>query len=177
MEWYPTREEAEARLAEFDEGDFDLLLVRSAYRPGWEITGETMNEYYGGKPLESFLPSLAALPSVQTALTEKFGKDASAIIAKLKADAALSDEELGAYDIIYNLVGNDAIVADSLHGWSSAYDDIFPINIMQFGSVFWVAASEFDDIGYFDTLKHAKGVVESVYYELIAEVSKHEHKG
>ena len=35
---------------------------------------------------------------------------------------------------------NDAVVADSLHGWSTTYHNIFPINIMQFGSVSWVAA-------------------------------------
>ena len=47
----------------------------------------------GAKPLETFFPSLAALPSVRTALRKEFGKDGSAIIAKMKAGEALTDEE------------------------------------------------------------------------------------
>jgi hypothetical protein len=44
-----------------------------------------INNFFGAKSVESFFPSLAALPSVQTALREEFGKDSSAIIAKMKA--------------------------------------------------------------------------------------------
>jgi len=128
----------------------------------------------GARPLESFFPSLAALSCVQTALTEEFGKDASAIIAKMKAGGSLSSEELGAYDVIYDLVHNDSTVADSLDGWSSACNDTFSINIMQFGSVFWIAAVEFDNIGYFDTLEEAKGVAEFNYEPFITEASRHE---
>jgi hypothetical protein len=62
---------------------------------------------FGAKPLESFFPSLAALPSVQTALREEFGKDGSAIIAKMKAGESSSDEEVGALDIIHDLVRNN----------------------------------------------------------------------
>src|SRR6516225_23891 len=118
---------------------------------------------FGAKPLESFFPSLAVLPSVQTALREEFGKDGSAIIAKMKAGESLSDEELGAHDTIHELVRDDSIVADSIAGWSSACDDTFPINVMQFGSVFWIEAPEFDDIGYFDTLEKAKDAAKFNY--------------
>lgn len=55
---------------------------------------------------KSFFPSLAALPTVQTALREEFGKDASAILAKLKAGESLSDEALGVDDSPYDLVHN-----------------------------------------------------------------------
>jgi hypothetical protein len=34
-----------------------------------------INDIFGAKPLESFFPSLAGLPSVQTALREEFGKE------------------------------------------------------------------------------------------------------
>jgi hypothetical protein len=44
---------------------------------------------------------------------------------------------------------------------------------MQFGGVFWIAAPEFDDIGYFDTLEEAKGAVEFNYEPIITEASEH----
>jgi hypothetical protein len=97
-----------------------------------------MNRIFGAKSLESFFQSLATLPSVQTALRKEFGKHASE-----------SDEELGARDTIYDLIRNNSVVADSLAGWSSAAADTFGINIMQFGSVFWIEAIEFDDIALF----------------------------
>jgi hypothetical protein len=132
-----------------------------------------MESLFGAKPLESFFPSLAALPSVQTALREEFGKDAPAIIAKMKAGEPLSDEELGAHDIIHDLVHNDSVEADSLEGWSSADNDTFGINVMQFGSVFWIQAMEFDDIGYFDKLQNAKEAAEANYGPYITEASEH----
>jgi hypothetical protein len=99
---------------------------------------------------------------VQTALREEFGKDASAIIAKLKAGESLSDEELGAHDTIQDLVDNNGVEVESLDGWSSADNDTFTIAVMQFGSAFWIAASEFDDIAYFDTLEGAKAAAERI---------------
>jgi hypothetical protein len=127
----------------------------------------------GAKPLESLFPSLAALSSVQTALRKEFGKHAPAILAKMKAGKSLSDQELGAHDTIHDLVSNNSIVADSLTGWSSADDDTFGINIMQFGSVFWIEAPEFDDIGYFDTLEDAKEAAKFNYEPFITEASEH----
>ena len=108
---------------------------------------------FGAKPLESFC---SPVPSVRTALRKEFGKGAAAIIAKIKAGQSLPAEELGAHDIISDLVQNNSVAAELLAGWSSASNDTFPINIMQFGSVFWIGAPEFDDIGYFGTLKEAK---------------------
>ena len=132
-----------------------------------------ITDMYGAKPLESFLPSLAALPSVQAALTEEFGKDGLTIIAKMNTGETLSDEELGAHDIIHDLVHNNSVVPDSLAGWSSASDDTFSINVMQFGSVFWIEAPEFDDIGYFDTPEDAKAAAEANYEPFITEAAEH----
>src|SRR6266481_7585127 len=113
-----------------------------------------MKRILGAKSLESFFPSLAGLRSVQTVLRKEFGKRAPAIVAKMKTGRSLSDEEVGAYDTVCDLIRSNSFVADSLTGWSSADDDTFGINIMQFGSIFWIEAQEFDDIGYFDTLEH-----------------------
>jgi hypothetical protein len=132
-----------------------------------------MNRILGAKPLESFFSSLAGLRSVQTALRKEFGKHAPAIVVKMKTGESLSDEEVGAYDTICDLVRNNSFVADSLTGWSSADDDTFGINIMQFGSVFWIEAPEFDDIGYFDTIEDAKEAAEANYEPLITEASEH----
>jgi hypothetical protein len=134
-----------------------------------------INDIYGAKPLESFFPSLAALPSVQTALRKEFGKHGSAIIAKMKAGESLSDVELGAHDIVDDLVHNNSDVANSLEGWSSADDDTFAINIMQFVTAFWIEAPEFDDIGYFGTLEEAKSAAEYNYEPFITEASEHKN--
>jgi hypothetical protein len=138
-----------------------------------ETAMSALNDIFGARPLESFFPSLAALASVQTALIKEFGKDGSTIITKMKAGESLSYEELRAHNTIHELVHNDSVVADSLAGWSSACNDIFSINVMQFGSVFWIEAPEFDDIGYFDTLEQAKGVAEFNYEPFITEASEH----
>ena len=136
-------------------------------------TAMSANDFPGAKPLESFFPSLAALPSVQTALREEFGEHGSAIIAKLKAGEPLSDEELGAHDTIQNLVDNNSVVADSYDGWDSSCDDTFSIDVMQFGSVFWIRAQENDDIGYFGTLDDAKVAAEVNYEPTITEALEH----
>jgi hypothetical protein len=138
-----------------------------------ETVMSEINAMYFAKPLESFFPSLVALPSVESSLRKEFGKDASAIIAKLNAGEPLSNEELGAHDIINDLVRNDSVMVDSLAGWRSAYNDTFSIDVMQFGSVFWVEAQEFDDIGYFDTLEKAKDAAEFNYEPFITEASEH----
>ena len=48
-----------------------------------------------------------------------------------------------------------------------------PFELAQFGSVFWIEAPEFDDIGYFDTLEEAKGAAEANYEPYITEASEH----
>jgi hypothetical protein len=92
----------------------------------------------------------------------------------MKTGESLSDEEVGAYDTICDLIRNNSFVAVSLTGWSSAADDTFGINIMQFGSVFWIETMEFDDIGYFDTLEDAKEAAEANYEPFITEASAHQ---
>ena len=110
-------------------------------------------EYLGTKSLEAFLPSLASLAFVREALELEF-KQAPNILAKLKAGQSLSTEELAAaHDCISDLVRNESDVVDSLTGKGS-FDD-FSINIMQFESVFWIDAAEFDEIGYFATFEEA----------------------
>jgi hypothetical protein len=44
---------------------------------------------------------------------------------------------------------------------------------MQFESLFWIEAPEFDDIGYFHTLEEAKDAAEFNYEPFITEASEH----
>src|SRR5262249_44142524 len=165
LDAFPIGDKLSVRLVDSRYDDITKHLFVAAALP--KKTAMSAINVFGAKPLESFFPSLAELPSVQTALREEFGKDGSVIIAKMKAGESLSDEELGAHDIIHDIVHNNSVVTDSLAGWSSADNDIFPINVMQFGSVFWIEAPEFDDIGYFDTAKDAKEVAEANYERFI----------
>jgi hypothetical protein len=130
------------------------------------------NGYLGDKPLEFFFPSLAESLPVQKALSEQFGERAPSIVAKLKAGQSLSDEELGAHDIIHDLIRNSSIGVHSIEALG-AYDDTFSVNVMQFGNVFWISAMEFDDIGYFDDLEQAKSAAEANYEPFITALSEH----
>lgn len=126
---------------------------------------------FGAKPLESFFPVLASLDSVQVRLRREFRKRTAGILAKLRAELPLSDEELSAYDIITDLVKNDSAPEETISGLG-AYDDEFAINIMRFGSVYWIEAMDFDDIGYFETLKAARDCAESNYEPFITALAE-----
>lgn len=120
-----------------------------------------MNDWDKSKPLEFFFPRLVALNAIKVALRKEFGKRASAVITKLKNRQPLSDDDLGAHDIIADLVGNKSKVVASLC-WNpiNEFDEAGHANVMRYGTgrfhrVYWIE-EERSPGGYFGSLKIAK---------------------
>ena len=77
-----------------------------------------------------------------------------AVIEALAENAAPSFEEFIASGELENLVKNYSIEVDTIEA-AGGYEHYFNIEIQSFGPVFWIQASEFDDIGYFGSEKEA----------------------
>ena len=77
-----------------------------------------------------------------------------AVIEALAENAAPSFEEFIASGELENLVKNHSIEVDTIEA-AGGYEHYFNIEIQSLGPVFWIQASEFDDIGYFGSEKEA----------------------
>ena len=77
-----------------------------------------------------------------------------AVIEALAENAAPSFEEFIASGELENLVKNHSIEVDTIEA-AGGCEHYFNIEIQSFGPVFWIQASEFDDIGYFGSEKEA----------------------
>jgi hypothetical protein len=118
-----------------------------------------MNDYDKAKPLEHFFPRLVALNAVKVALREEFGGQTRAVITKLKNAEPLVDDELGAHDIISELVENHSTVAASVCWRPTSEADRGYLNIMRFGAaksrcVYWIQDVD-RNYGYFDNIQDA----------------------
>ena len=111
-------------------------------------------------PLSFFYASLADMKQVVDELREMYGGRHAAIIETMRAGGDVGDE---ARDVIGELIHEECEWVDGLTGyepgaWSDGVPNpeaSFPIDIMQFGPVFWIAAQEHDDVGYFTSMKDA----------------------
>lgn len=52
-------------------------------------------------------------------------------------------------------MNNTDNIADEIDA-AAPYDDVFAIEIVEAGPIFWIRANEFDDICYFDSLEAAR---------------------
>ena len=119
-----------------------------------------MPDWDKSKPLEFFFPRLVALNAVKVALRKEFRKRAGTIITKLKNRLPLSDDDLGAHDVIADIVGNESKVVASLCWKPISSEDMGYINMMRYGTgrfrrVYWIE-EEGSSKGYFGSLKAAK---------------------
>jgi hypothetical protein len=76
------------------------------------------------------------------------------VIEALAETATPSFEEFLASGELENLVKNDSVTVDTIEA-AGGYEHYFNIEIQSFGPVYWIQASEFDDIGYFGSEKEA----------------------
>jgi hypothetical protein len=105
------------------------------------------------QPIETFYPKLAIASEVETALKEKFGARAAGIIKNMKSGETF-DEDAEVNDLITDYVKNHCDEVDIFYGHGSA--GFFPITICSLGGVSFIRASEFDDIGYFNSVREAR---------------------
>jgi hypothetical protein len=104
--------------------------------------------------IDAFYNELIKIEIVQKELIDSLGHErAQMVIQKLNCGLTSLDIQVDFEDIISDCVENNASVFISLTGIGS-YGE-FPINIYQFGPLFWVSAQEFDPIKYFVTAEDA----------------------
>lgn len=98
------------------------------------------------RPLEDFLDALAQHAEVRELLL-KSGKT----IAEFHDSGGLHD-----------LVHDDSYEISEIDAWGGD-ENHYQIRIQEFGSVFWIQAKEFDDIGYFASLAEAEAHARDAY--------------
>jgi hypothetical protein len=104
--------------------------------------------------IDSFYNELIKIEIVQKELIDSLGHElAQMVIQKLNGGLTSLDIQVDFEDIISDCVENNASVFISLTGIGS-YGE-FPIDIYQFGPLYWVSAQEFDPIKYFETSEDA----------------------
>jgi hypothetical protein len=94
------------------------------------------------------------------------------VIEALAETATPSFEEFLASGELENLVKNHSIEVDTIEA-AGGYEHYFNIEIQSFGPVYWIQASEFDDIGYFgsekESVEHAREEY-ATYIETLEEL-------
>jgi len=75
-------------------------------------------------------------------------------------------------DDLTDLVHNNASVVDSIQALG---EDVFEIVINRYGPVFYISANEFDDIGYFASLKEALEYAEQEFEPYISALAEVEN--
>jgi hypothetical protein len=114
------------------------------------------------KLIECFYPQLIKINAVQHAIEEKLGKEICQKIIKAFNDNTPYDAiEVDFEDIIANLVDNESKVVDTLTGMGG-YGE-FPIDILNYGPLYWIQAQEFDTIKYFSSYEDALSCAEDEY--------------
>lgn len=102
----------------------------------------------------------------------------SAVIEAIAESAASSFEEFLATGELEDLVKNQSIEVDTIEA-AGGYDHYFNIEIQSFGPVFWIQASEFDDIGYFgsetEAVEHARDEY-ATYIETLEEIQNESYE-
>jgi hypothetical protein len=87
--------------------------------------------------------------------------DPTVIEALAKHDNPSFEDFLGSGEL-EDLVKNDSVTVDTIEA-AGGYEHYFNIEIQSFGPVYWIQASEFDDIGYFGSEKEAEAFAREEY--------------
>lgn len=112
--------------------------------------------------IESFYPELIEMEEVQDAIEAQLGEEVCKRIVKhFKEKTPYLQIEGDFEDIIQEVVENEATVYEELTGVSE--DGEYPIDILNFGPLYWVHAQEFDPITYFKSFEDAEECARSKY--------------
>jgi hypothetical protein len=120
--------------------------------------------FYNAKTLEfeSFYKELIEIEEIQEELIDTYGLELSQIIFnKFREGISHKNIEGDFEDSIYDYIENNAEVIDTLTCEGGSGE--FPIDIYNFGPIYWVSAQEFDPIKYFDSYEDAVSCAESEY--------------
>jgi hypothetical protein len=110
--------------------------------------------------LESFYPQLAKNKEAKANVKSTFGKDTKRILESMIAGTLTTEEDLTIDGVLTDLVHN-GYDEETFYGQGDC--GYFPISIRGVKSVYFIQASEFDDIGYFSSVKEARAFAETEY--------------
>jgi hypothetical protein len=111
-------------------------------------------------PLESFYPVLAKNKEAKAELKSFFGKDTKRILEGMIAGTLTTDDDATIDGVLTDLLHN-GYDEETFYGQGDC--GYFPISIRGVKSVYFIEASEFDDIGYFSSAKEARAFAETEY--------------
>ncbi len=117
------------------------------------------NDMY--EQLKRRIAELLDMPIVQKELANQLDLKLESINHELVRSETWSSIEDDVVCIVFDLMANDSTVVKE-HTGIGGYGE-FPIDIYQFGPLFYIRALEFDDIGFFDSLDEAETVVYQEY--------------
>lgn len=107
--------------------------------------------------------SLVRDPVVIRAFKKSFPDDAARRIKRLRGGGPLADDELALLDDLVCNEGRDYL---RFHGNGADYDeddpsevDLYPIDVVGLGGIYFVRGNEFGDSGFFDSLDKAESYV------------------
>ncbi|KAB2639796.1 MAG: hypothetical protein DVB25_04935 [Verrucomicrobia bacterium] len=125
-----------------------------------KIGEETMPSPVKPQSLESLYPQLAKNLEAIEDLKQTFGEDTPRILEKMIAGTLSEDEDATIDGVLTDLIHN-GWHEDEYYGRGS--DGHFSITVRGIDSYYFIQASEFDDIGYFTSVKDALAYAETEY--------------
>jgi len=116
------------------------------------------------RPLTDFYAQLTSSTRIRKALKECFGDEFGPIVTAMRAETELAQEHVDAHDIIYELIKEKAKVVRRFVVEGSEAGE-YPINIMQFACVYFIQASQFDDIEFFASADEAAEAITMNWFD------------
>lgn len=110
------------------------------------------------EPITQFIEELLSSNEVLAAIRKHHGREASEWIAEVRdGDPSLLETFIS--ENKYDIAPDPVKILEA----TGAYDDPFEVRIHRIGPIFWVAANEFDDVGYFRSLVDAESYADDEY--------------
>lgn len=123
------------------------------------------------QPLSAFKDQILRSPNILDFIANHYGEEEAAALARFQAG---DDDDL--WDLIEDHKrGSLEEFATSLMA-AAADDDVFEIEILSAGPVFWIRANEFEDIGYFGSQYDALAYAEDYFDPYISELADREEE-
>lgn len=122
------------------------------------------------RPLAHFLPRLLRVPAIRDRINRSFRGQLAFAIKEIRAGRKEPLIEICLSDEIEDLIGNNSEPVRDIAARGGM--DEFSIQIIRYGPVYWISAPEFDDIGYFGSLRKAVACAQveyDVYIERVHE--------
>ncbi len=121
------------------------------------------------KPLQTFIDILLKSKAIKKLVTEHYGPDAKQQMKQFQA-GEVGDLLALVEESKMDLSGSPEDTIEA----AAPDDDIFEIELWETGPVFWIRANEFDDIGYFPSLKSARTYAKQEFESFISELADRE---